>query len=188
MNFNRNHLRFAPLLLFFLFAMLIASGLLSPSGTSTRLSQPLVGNKLPEFTLPRLDKPSEYMMPTQWKGQAVLVNVFASWCEPCKLEHALLTELGNKTQIPIHGIGWKDTPANISAYLRNMGNPYRDVAMDEHGTSTTLLGISGVPETMLIGRDGTVLWKYAGPLSADIIQDDLYPVWNRYNATSAAAR
>lgn len=135
----------------------------------------LVGKPLPAFQLADLDgnTHTNAALPTE----PFLLNVWGSWCPACHIEHPYLLQLGK--EIPIVGLNW---PANNSgekaaahAMLRQQGNPYRLVIVDEQGTMTTDLGVYGAPETFLVAADGTILHRHAGPLDPQIWQQHFAP-------------
>jgi cytochrome c biogenesis protein CcmG, thiol:disulfide interchange protein DsbE len=98
--------------------------------------------------------------PFEPKGP-VIVNFWASWCTPCRAEHPLVQQLAKESGLPIVGIAYRDEPAKAAGYLSEMGNPYADIRLD---------GIKGVPETYLIGPDGTIISRISGPLTAESAQ------------------
>ena len=106
-------------------------------------------------------------------GEPVLVNVFASWCVPCRAEHKVLTRLAAQEGFPLFGINYKDKPEDAKAWLEELGNPYLRIGSDESGRSGLEWGISGVPESFLIDGTGTVIWRYVGPIVTEQAQDDL---------------
>lgn len=136
----------------------------------------LVGKPLPAFTLPDLPE-------TRTHGNAdlpqrpFLLNVWGSWCPACHIEHPYLMELG-KT-IPIVGLNWpadnRGEKTAATAMLQQQGNPYHLIIVDKNGTMTTDLGVYGAPETFLVAADGTILHRHAGPLDAQIWQNDFAP-------------
>jgi cytochrome c biogenesis protein CcmG/thiol:disulfide interchange protein DsbE len=108
-------------------------------------------------------------------GKVTVVNVFASWCIPCRDEHPLLTALKAETGVRMFGINQKDAPENARAFLSALGNPYDAVGADANGRVSIDWGVYGVPETFLIGADGTILYKVIGPLSPEIVATRLMP-------------
>ncbi len=123
----------------------------------------LVGRPLPAVTLPALTGGAR--TPLAGQREVHLVNVFASWCGPCELEHPQLISLRD-AGLPIVGIAYKDDPAQSRAFLQRLGDPYAAVLVDRDGAAGLELGVSGVPETFLIGADGVVLDKVSGPLTS----------------------
>jgi cytochrome c biogenesis protein CcmG/thiol:disulfide interchange protein DsbE len=125
----------------------------------------LVGKPLPEVTLPGLDdgRPVSLRAATA-TGAPVLVNVFASWCAPCELEAPVLMQLKARG-VKLVGVAYKDAPDNTKAFLGRVGDPYAQRLVDRDGRAGIELGVTGVPETYLVDARGTILAKYAAPLS-----------------------
>lgn len=96
--------------------------------------------------------------------EPVVLNVFASWCVPCRAEHAVLTRMVERDSIRLFGINYKDKPEDARAWLENLGNPYELIGSDLNGRAGIEWGISGVPETFIVAGDGTVLYRYVGPI------------------------
>lgn len=113
-------------------------------------------------------------------GRPVLVNVFASWCAPCREEHPLLMQLAKDRRVRLVGINYKDKqPENARGFLTDLGNPYAAVGYDPAGQSTIDWGVYGVPETFLVGTDGTILWKQTGPFTPQAIESGLIPALDK---------
>lgn len=130
----------------------------------------LISQPVPEFDLPAIaatGSPGLSQSDLQTVGEVSLVNVFASWCAPCRAEHPLLTRLAEETGIPLYGINYKDKPEAAADWLEELGNPYRAIGADESGRAGIEWGITGVPETFVIGADGTILYREAGPVVGD---------------------
>jgi len=131
--------------------------------------QALVGQPVPALSLPGLDSEApqavrEAAIEAAATGTPTVINLFASWCAPCELEHPVLLAL--KAQgVHIIGIAYKDDPAKTKAFLERLGNPFSAVLVDRAGRAGVEFGISGVPESFLIGTDGKVLAKFTGPMT-----------------------
>jgi len=128
----------------------------------------LVGKPLPEVSLPSLDD-GRPVRTADLGGEVALVNVFASWCAPCEIEAPVLVEL-KRQDVRIVGIAYKDAPPNTEAFLARLGDPYDARLVDRDGRAGIELGVTGVPETYLVGADGMILDKHSGPLTAEIAQ------------------
>jgi cytochrome c biogenesis protein CcmG/thiol:disulfide interchange protein DsbE len=164
-----------PLLVFLALAAIFFHQLLSGEDVST-VPSALIGQKAPEASLPPLDGLQLPGLETKaFAGKVTLVNVFASWCAPCRQEHPLLLQLSQDQRFSIAGLNYKDQPENARRFLGELGNPYRAIGVDEKGRAAINWGVYGVPETFLIGKDGTILFKHVGPLSPEAINSRLLP-------------
>lgn len=136
----------------------------------------LIDKPAPEFMLPAiegLDRPG--FDTAALKGEVSLVNVFASWCIPCRDEHPVLTKLKAETGIRLFGINQKDVPENARAFLEELGNPYDAAGADANGRVSIDWGVYGVPETFLLDRNGVIVLKIVGPLSEEAVESVLKP-------------
>ena len=113
------------------------------------------------------------------KGQVTVVNVFASWCIPCRDEHPVLEALKRETDIPIYGINQKDAAENAKAFLAELGNPYDAVGADGDGRTSIDWGVYGVPETFIVDAHGVIRFKHTGPLAMDDIDKEIVPALAR---------
>ena len=140
----------------------------------------MIGKPVPDFILPSLfsDKPpvtSAYL-----KGKVTLVDIFASWCVPCRAEHPFLSDI-KKAGITVVGINYKDKTEDARAWLEKMGNPYDAIAADRDGRIAIDFGSYGVPETYLIDKNGIIRFKQTGPLTPADIQNTLLPLARELN-------
>jgi len=140
------------------------------------IPSPLVGKPAPEFNLPALEDPSAEVGTEDLAGKVALFNIWATWCVGCRQEHGFLLELSRSETVPIYGLNWRDERAEALAWLERLGNPYRASAYDYEGQVAVEWGAYGAPETFLIDRDGTVLHKHVGPLTASHWRDDFLPI------------
>ena len=104
-----------------------------------------------------------------------LVNIFASWCLPCRAEHPILMELADQNGLKLYGINWKDTTENAVKFLNELGDPYDAIAFDGDGLDSIDWGVYGVPESFLINKDGVIIFKHIGPLTQEIVKSSIYP-------------
>ena len=123
----------------------------------------MVGKPMPALSLPDLTTGRPVAMAEAARGP-VLVNYFASWCAPCEIEHPELMRL-QAGGVPIVGVAYKDAPENSAAFIGRLGDPFRVKLIDRDGRAGLEFGVTGVPETYLIGSDGTILAKHSGPLT-----------------------
>lgn len=144
---------------------LVGTFALALNDTSTDLPSVLVNRPAPDFALPPIASTG---IPgfgrSDLIGEVSVVNVFASWCIPCRDEHPLLVELKRRTGVRLYGINLKDEEANAMAFLDELGNPYDAIGADRDGRAAIDWGVYGVPETFLVRADGLVLRRHVGPL------------------------
>jgi cytochrome c biogenesis protein CcmG/thiol:disulfide interchange protein DsbE len=151
----------------------LAVFLLTREGERQTISEGMIGRPAPTFALTRLNG-GELLTSDVQAGRAYVINVFASWCTPCRYEHPLLMEM-KANGVEIVGIAYKDRPEATARFLGELGDPFNDVAMDPEGRFGLELGVVGVPETFVIGADGTILAVHRGPLTADEIERVIRP-------------
>ena len=164
-----------PLLLFLGLAAVFFAQLMSGRDISA-VPSALIGQPAPETKLPPLegtDLPG--LDSAAFAGKVTLVNVWASWCAPCREEHPLLLALSQDQRFTIAGLNYKDKPENARRFLGELGNPYRAIGVDDAGRTAINWGVYGVPETFLVGKDGKIVYKHVGPLSPDAITGELLP-------------
>jgi cytochrome c biogenesis protein CcmG/thiol:disulfide interchange protein DsbE len=161
-----------PVLMFVGVAILALRGL---SGNPGYVVSPFLGKPAPEFELPTLQDPSKTLGDDAFAGKTSLFNVWATWCVGCRQEHAFLNEVSKTSGVPIYGLNWKDDRDSALRWLSTLGNPYADTAFDNVGDVAIDWGVYGAPETFLIGRDGTVLYKHIAPLTPDVWQQEFIP-------------
>jgi len=169
-----------PLAIFLALAAIFTIQLLSGRDESV-IPSALIGKPAPAITLPPLEglmnngKPMSGLDPAAFAGQVTLVNVWASWCVPCRVEHPLLMQLARDERVRLVGINYKDSPENARRFLGDLGNPFSAVGADDTGRVAIEWGVYGVPETFLVGRDGKILYKHVGPFTPESIRDELMP-------------
>jgi cytochrome c biogenesis protein CcmG, thiol:disulfide interchange protein DsbE len=141
----------------------------------SRIPSALIGHPAPQTALPALTGLVNNggqipgLDPSVFKGRVSVVNVWASWCVPCHDEAPLLTELGKDDRLQIVGINYKDSPDNARRFLGRYGNPFGIVGVDGNGRASIEWGVYGVPETFIVGRQGTIVYKMVGPVTPDNI-------------------
>ena len=135
----------------------------------------LIGKRVPPFSLPGDPGFSDKDL----SGRPILVNFFASWCVPCIEEAAMLMSL-KQTGLPLYGIAYKDKPAATAAFLAEHGDPYARLAHDEPGRVAIDWGVTGVPESYLVDKDGIVRWRWVGPMTEGAVTGELQPMLRRY--------
>ena len=108
-------------------------------------------------------------------GEVAMVNFFASWCVPCRAEHAYLSALAEETAVPLYGINHRDKPEDAAAWLAELGNPYQRIGADP-GRAAVEWGVTGVPETFIVDGAGRIRWHHRGPLVPEVIERDVKPL------------
>jgi len=162
-----------PLAVFLALAVMLGLGL---QRDPRDLPSALLEQPAPAIDRPLLEDPQQRLQLQDLRGQTWLLNVWASWCAPCRQELPVLAELSKRDGVAIYGLNYKDQPDKARALLRLAGNPYRASAMDSDGRMGMDFGIQGVPETFVIDRQGRVRYRHAGPVTPEIWRDRLLPV------------
>jgi cytochrome c biogenesis protein CcmG/thiol:disulfide interchange protein DsbE len=135
-------------------------------GDPSKIPSALIGRPAPQTALPALEGlVNTGLDPAAFKGKVSVVNVWASWCVPCHDEMPLLTGLAKDKRLQIVGINYKDSPDNARRFLGRYGNPFGTVGVDGNGRGSIEWGVYGVPETFVVGREGTILYKMVGPVT-----------------------
>jgi cytochrome c biogenesis protein CcmG, thiol:disulfide interchange protein DsbE len=136
----------------------------------------LIGTKAPSLDLPPLAGANlPALTSAAISGKLTLVNVFASWCVPCRDEHPLLKQLSSDPRIQIVAINYKDKSDNALRFLGELGNPYKAIGIDPNGKAAIDWGVYGIPESYLVAPDGTIVYKRVGPFDAQSIEQGLFP-------------
>ena len=159
-----------PLVVFVTIAVLLAIGL---TRNPREVPSPLIGKPVPVFSLPPALGRTLGLSDKDLKGQVSVVNVFASWCVPCRQEHPLIQRLAR--EVPVHGLNYKDRPDDAARWLDELGYPYTRTGADLDGRIGIDWGVYGVPETFVIDRDGRVAYKQIGPITPRILDEKLLP-------------
>jgi cytochrome c biogenesis protein CcmG/thiol:disulfide interchange protein DsbE len=145
----------------------------------------LIDKPAPDFALPPIAGLAVPGFDTAaLKGHVTIVNVFASWCVPCRDEHPLLMALKPTLGVPIYGINQKDQPDNARAFLAELGDPYDAIGADTNGRASIDWGVYGVPETFVVDARGIIVSKIVGPLDAHTVAAALKPAIDRARAAS----
>jgi cytochrome c biogenesis protein CcmG/thiol:disulfide interchange protein DsbE len=165
-----------PLIVFLVLVGFFAIGLnLNPR----EVPSPLIGKPAPAFSLPRLDAPDQKVAAQDMKGKVWVLNVWASWCVPCRQEHPLIAELAKASGVPVYGLNYKDKPADASAWLGKLGNPYAATLSDIEGLVGIDYGVYGVPETFVIDKQGVIRLKHIGPLTPEALRNTVLPMLDK---------
>jgi cytochrome c biogenesis protein CcmG/thiol:disulfide interchange protein DsbE len=162
-----------PALIFAGLALLFVARLYS--GDPSRIPSALIGRPVPAFTLAPLEgltaggQSVPGLAQADLMGRTTIVNIWASWCAPCRQEHPALMDLAREGGARVVGINYKDNPENARRFLGALGNPFAAVGVDPNGRTAIDWGVYGVPETFIVGPDGTIRYKHVGPLTPETL-------------------
>jgi cytochrome c biogenesis protein CcmG/thiol:disulfide interchange protein DsbE len=151
---------------------------LNPERNPREVPSVFIDRPVPDFTLPALEGTGVpgFSSADPRSGQVALVNVFASWCVPCRAEHPFLVRLAGEPAVPIYGINYKDKRTDAVAWLAELGNPYVAIGADESGRVAIDRGIYGVPKTFVIDPTGVIRYRQVGPLFPQLLEEDILPL------------
>jgi cytochrome c biogenesis protein CcmG/thiol:disulfide interchange protein DsbE len=159
--------------------LLLAVGLrLNPR----EVPSPLIGKPAPAFELPLLMEPDKKFSEKALLGKVWILNVWASWCPPCLVEHPVVTQVSRSGMAPVVGLNYKDTREDALPWLKRNGDPYQLIVFDANGRIGIDYGVYGVPETYVIDRQGVIRYKHIGPLTADVVKREMEPLVRKLNA------
>jgi cytochrome c biogenesis protein CcmG/thiol:disulfide interchange protein DsbE len=150
-------------------------------GPPSVLPSPLVGQAAPDFNLPSLDAEAQgFTRAELGAGKPIIVNFFASWCVPCRIEHPTLQALAAEKDVTIYGVNYKESlygksAKDARAFLAELGNPYAKINRDDEGRVSIDWGVTGVPETFVVDAKGVIRVHYSGPLSPEVVQKVILP-------------
>lgn len=162
-----------PLIAFAVLAGYFAVGL---TKDPHKIPSALLDRPMPPFSLPALPDRKDGLSTDLIKGQVALVNVFASWCVPCRVEHPLLMRLAAERRVRLYGINYKDKPEDALKWLAELGDPYMRIGADRDGRAGIDWGVYGVPETFVIDREGRIRYKQVGQLSPEVLRETILPL------------
>jgi cytochrome c biogenesis protein CcmG, thiol:disulfide interchange protein DsbE len=163
-----------PLVLFMVLATYFAVSL-RPNHDIHELPSAMIEKPAPAFDLAGLGV-SKPLALDGLKGHPFVINFFASWCVPCRIEHPLLMRLAEQNHLPLYGIDYKDKPEDGSHLLATFGDPYRQVGVDRDGRVGLNFGVYGVPETYVVDSTGVIRKRFVGPLNAETVDKELLPL------------
>ena len=159
-----------------LFVVLVGFLWVGLSRDPHEVPSPLVNKPAPAFSLVQLNDPGKKLGPADLKGQVWLLNVWASWCVSCRVEHPLLVQLAKANIVPVIGLNYKDTQELGRAWLADNGDPYKVSVVDADGRVGIDWGVYGVPETFVVDKNGVIRYKQIGPITPESLQQKILPL------------
>jgi cytochrome c biogenesis protein CcmG, thiol:disulfide interchange protein DsbE len=163
-----------PFAAFVALVVLFAFGL-NPNRDLHALPSPLIGKPAPEFALTDVLDASRIVSNSTLKGQVYVLNVWASWCIPCRQEHEELLAISRQHAVPIIGLDTRDKRETAKQWLEQLGNPYTAVAFDSDGRTSIDWGVYGAPETFLVDAHGRVIFKFISPITQEVWEKEFLP-------------
>ena len=169
----RKILFYSPLLIIILLGILFYYSL----NSETKSNSPLIGKQIPEFSIERLlDDNDQFSSKDLISSETInFVNVWASWCIPCRAEHNVLELLSKIDNVNLYGINHKDTKKNAANFINTLGNPFTEIGFDSDGRTSIEWGVFGVPETFIVHK-GKIIYKHIGPIHISELEDTIIPI------------
>lgn len=167
---------------------------LTAGGDPAAVPSPLLDKPVPEFTLANVEGlaaksgPMPGFSNEDLIGSVSVINIWGSWCGPCRVEHPILMELAEKEDVPLYGINYKDEPKNAVRFLETLGNPFVAVGADKAGRTSIDWGVYGVPETFVVNASGCITYKHVGPLTKNLLAKKLLPAIEAAKTSHAECR
>ena len=165
-----------------IFAILIGFLAMGLGLKPREIPSPLINKPAPAFSLPLLDDPQQKLSAQDLRGKVWILNVWASWCVACRIEHPLLVEFSKTATVPLYGLNYKDKRDDAMRWLANFGNPYTRSLSDTEGLVGIDFGVYGVPETFIIDKEGVIRFKQIGPVTPEVLRDDILPLLKKLSA------
>lgn len=166
---------------FLVFAVLVAFFAIGLTRDPREVPSPLIDKPAPAFQLTRLEAPDHKFSPEEMRGKVWLLNVWASWCVSCRVEHPLLVQMSKTHQVPIVGLDYKDQRVDGMKWLTTHGDPYVLSAFDDEGKVGIDYGVYGVPETFVIDKQGVIRYKQIGPITKEALETKILPLVKKLN-------
>jgi len=177
---------FVPAAIFATIAVALYAGL---SLRPREIPSALIGKPVPSFDLPAVQGRDAALSSADLsKGEVSIVNVFASWCAPCRIEHPLWVELAKRGEVAIHGFNWKDQPAMAARWLETYGDPYTRTGADVSGRVAIDWGVYGAPETFIVSGEGKVVCKYISVVTPEMLEQKILPMVRDLKRTGKTSR
>jgi cytochrome c biogenesis protein CcmG, thiol:disulfide interchange protein DsbE len=170
-----------PLAIFLVIAVFLGVGL---TRDPRKLPSTMIDKPAPQFTLKQVSALDKTFSPADMKGQVWMLNVWASWCTACRVEHPLLVEIARSNAVALIGLDYKDQPEDALKFLAQQGNPYLLSALDLEGRVGIDYGVYGVPETFIIDKRGVIRHKQIGPITPEALQEEILPLIAKLKAAA----
>jgi len=148
-------------------------------GNLSSIAQSAQPQRLTEFTLPRVRVPERALTSDQIVGHVALINVWASWCVPCRREHGMLMKIARESNVPIYGLNFRDNQDDAVRWLETLGDPYAASGFDAAGKVAEDLEVYGTPETYVLDAHGAIAYRHLGPITEDAWRNNLRPLLAR---------
>ena len=174
-----------PLAVFVALALVLGWGL---TRNADDIPSALIGKPLPEFNLSPVKGRTLGLSSADLRGQVSLLNVFASWCVPCREEHPLFMQIAQEGKVPLYGLNYKDQARDVEKWLNTLGDPYTRTGADLDGRVAIDWGVYGVPETFVIGADGRIAYKHIGPVTREALGKTILPLVERLQSEAREPR
>ena len=165
-------IKFLPLIIIVLLCIFFFFSL---NNDTTKLSSPLVGKDVPKFSVDRLFNSGKMTNEDLISDRPVILNIWSSWCIPCRAEHDVLMVLSELYDVDIYGLNYKDNETEAKNFIEGLGNPFEKIGVDISGRSAINLGVYGVPETFII-QDGIIIYKHIGPIHMNELDEKILPL------------
>ena len=156
-----------PSIVFFLI-LSIFFYLLTIERNPSEIPSNFLNKKVPTFEAESLFKNEKFISSNEFKNEIILVNFFATWCKPCRDEHAYIKNFANEKNLKVIGINYKDNPEKTIKWLKDLGNPYKNILIDRNGKIAIDWGVYGIPETFIINSNGIIKYRHVGPITNKI--------------------
>jgi len=166
--------RLLPVILFVLLGVLLAAGL-KIADHKTEIPSPLIGKSVPEFSLPLLGQDDVLITQNDLLGKPYLLNVWASWCVTCRVEHPYIDELARSGKVRVIGLNYRDETTDALGWLQRFGNPYELNIADLSGRTAIDFGVYAAPESFLVDAKGTIVFKQIGAVTPEVIENEILP-------------
>ena len=154
--------------IFFFLVLSIFFYLLIIERNPSEIPSNLINKKVPIFKAESLFKDEKFVSSNEFKNEITLVNFFATWCKPCRDEHVYIKRFANKKGLKVIGINYRDNPKKTIKWLKDLGNPYKDILLDQNGRIAIDWGVYGIPETFIINSNGIIKYRHVGPITNKI--------------------